>query len=158
MSNIRSIAMLSIHGYFDPVPQLGRTDTGGQVIYVLELSKALARLGYKVDIYTRWFDKEKKQKEPVPGVENVNVIRIPAGGWEFISKEFIYDILPEFSENMIAFIKNNEMDYDLFHGHYVDAGIVTLDVAEATGKPAFFKPHSLGAWKQEQMGQSRGND
>ena len=32
--------MLSTHGYFDADPQLGRTDTGGQVVYVLELSKA----------------------------------------------------------------------------------------------------------------------
>ncbi|MCK5259144.1 MAG: glycosyltransferase, partial [Thermoplasmatales archaeon] len=39
----------------------------------------------------------------------------------------------------------------LFHGHYVDAGIVTLDVAKAFGKPAFFTAHSIGAWKREKM-------
>ncbi len=50
--NYTRIAMLSTHGYFDPVPTLGRTDTGGQVVYVLELAKALGRLGIKVDIYT----------------------------------------------------------------------------------------------------------
>ena len=26
---VKRVAMLSTHGYFDPVPQLGRTDTGG---------------------------------------------------------------------------------------------------------------------------------
>ena len=40
---VRRVAMLSTHGYFDPVPQLGRTDTGGQVVYVLELAKALSK-------------------------------------------------------------------------------------------------------------------
>ena len=45
----KSIAMLSTHGYFDAVPTLGRTDTGGQVVYVLELAKALGRMGIKVD-------------------------------------------------------------------------------------------------------------
>jgi hypothetical protein len=45
--------MLSTHGYVDPEPQLGRTDTGGQVVYVLQLSKILAKLGMNVDIYTR---------------------------------------------------------------------------------------------------------
>ncbi len=55
-SRFKHIAMLSTHGYFDPIPLLGETDTGGQVLYVLELSKALARKGIKVDIYTRWFD------------------------------------------------------------------------------------------------------
>ena len=54
-NNIKSISMLSTHGYFDPIPQLGQTDTGGQVVYVLQLAKALAKLGMKVDIYTRWF-------------------------------------------------------------------------------------------------------
>ena len=152
MSKIKNIAMLSTHGYFDPVPQLGRTDTGGQVVYVLELAKALSSMGYKVDIFTRWFDKNKKQIDPVPDVENVNVIRIPAGKWEFIPKEFIYDVLPELSKNMIKFIQGNNLDYDLYHGHYVDAGIVTIDVANHFKKPAFFTAHSIGVWKRNQMG------
>ncbi len=146
------IAMLSTHGYFDPVPVLGQTDTGGQVVYVLELAKAISRHGIKVDIYTRWFDQSQKQIDPVPGYPDVNVIRIPAGPWEFIPKEFIYEVLPELSGNMVELIRQQGWDYDLFHGHYVDAGIVTLDVARALNKPAFFTAHSLGAWKREQMG------
>jgi mannosylfructose-phosphate synthase len=149
---IKSIAMLSTHGYFDPIPQLGRTDTGGQVVYVLELAKAISRLGIKVDIYTRWFEEDKRQIDPVPDCPNVNIIRIKAGPWEFIPKEFIYDILPELSTNMINFIKQNKLNYDLYHGHYIDAGIVTVDVAKAFGKPSFFTAHSIGAWKKDQMG------
>jgi mannosylfructose-phosphate synthase len=144
--------MLSTHGYFDPIPQLGRTDTGGQVTYVLELAKALTTLGNKVDIYTRWFDQSKEQIDPVLDCPDVRVIRIPAGSWEFLPKEFIYDVLPELADNMVKFIQENNLDYDLYHGHYVDAGIVTLDVAKALGKPAFFTAHSLGAWKRDQMG------
>ena len=149
---IKSIAMLSTHGYFDPIPQLGRTDTGGQVTYVLELAKALTTLGNKVDIYTRWFDQSKEQIDPVLDCPDVRVIRIPAGSWEFLPKEFIYDVLPELADNMVKFIQENNLGYDLYHGHYVDAGIVTLDVAKALGKPAFFTAHSLGAWKRDQMG------
>ena len=81
--NYNSIALLSTHGYFDPVPVLGRTDTGGQVVYVLEMAKAMARHGIKVDIFTRWFEKEKLQADPVPGHPKVRVVRIPAGDWEF---------------------------------------------------------------------------
>ena len=149
---IKSIAMLSTHGYFDPIPQLGRTDTGGQVTYVLELAKALTTLGNKVDIYTRWFDQSKEQIDPVLDCPDVRVIRIPAGSWEFLPKEFIYDVLPELADNMVKFIQESNLDYDLYHGHYVDAGIVTLDVAKVLGKPAFFTAHSLGAWKRDQMG------
>lgn len=149
---IKAICLLSTHGYFDPVPQLGRTDTGGQVVYVLQLAKALTRHKIKVDIYTRWFDRSKRQVDPVPHSSDLRVIRMPAGPWEFIPKEEIYEVLPELAENMVEFIREHDLHYDLFHGHYVDAGIVTLDVARAFGKPAFFTAHSLGAWKRERMG------
>ncbi len=144
--------MLSTHGYVDPIPQLGRTDTGGQVVYVLELSKALSRLGRRVDIYTRAFERSKPPVDPLPGHPGVRVVRIPAGPWEFIPKEEIYEVLPELAANMVEFIRGQRLDYDLFHGHYVDAGIVTLEVAQKLDRPAFFTAHSLGAWKREQMG------
>ena len=149
---IKNICMLSTHGYFDPVPQLGRTDTGGQVVYVLELAKALSTHKVKVDIYTRWFNLSDRQVAPVPDYPDVRVIRIQAGPWEFIPKEEIYNILPELAGNMVDFIGREKLKYDLFHGHYVDGGIVALDVAMAVNKPAFFTAHSLGAWKREQMG------
>lgn len=150
--DFKSIAMLSTHGYFDAVPTLGRTDTGGQVVYVLELAKALGRMGIAVDIYTRWFDESDQQINPVPGVPNVRVVKIRAGEWGFVPKEFIYDLLPELTENMISFIREQGLTYDLYNGHYVDAGIVALDVAKHFNKPCYFTPHSLGAWKQDQMG------
>lgn len=150
--NYKSIAMLSTHGYFDAVPTLGRTDTGGQVVYVLELAKALGEMGISVDIYTRWFDENDKQINPVPGSTNVRVIKIRAGDWGFVPKEFIYDLLPELANNMIQFIQDNNLNYDLYNGHYVDAGIVALEVAKRMKKPCYFTPHSLGAWKQDQMG------
>jgi mannosylfructose-phosphate synthase len=150
-AGVKSICMMSTHGYFDPVPQLGRTDTGGQVVYVLELAKALSVQGISVDIYTRWFDRSSKQIDPVSGYSGVRVIRIPAGSWEFLPKEEIYDVLPELVSNMIAFIRQNGLNYDLFHGHYVDGGIVTIGVAREFDRPSFFTAHSLGAWKREQM-------
>lgn len=152
MSSIKRIAMLSTHGYFDPVPKLGRTDTGGQVVYVLELAKALSKAGYHTDIYTRWFDKNQPQVDPVPELPDVRVIRIPAGPWDFIPKEFIYEVLPELAKNMVSFLKEEQLEYDVYHGHYVDAGIVALDVAKAMGKPVYFTAHSLGGWKRDQMG------
>ena len=149
---INSICMLSTHGYFDPVPELGKTDTGGQVLYVLQLARSLADLGISVDIYTRWFDRSKPQIDPLPGNPRARVIRIPAGEWEFIPKERIYDVLPVLAENIIDFIDKRGLDYDIYHGHYVDAGIVALDVAGAYSKPCFFTAHSLGAWKRERVG------
>jgi mannosylfructose-phosphate synthase len=150
-SRFKHIAMLSTHGYFDPIPLLGETDTGGQVLYVLELAKALARKGVKVDIYTRWFDHNRLQINPLKDCPDVRVIRIPAGPWEFVIKEEIYKLLPELVQNLASFIREQNLEYDLFHGHYVDAGIVTIGMEKIFGKPSFFTAHSLGAWKRERM-------
>ncbi|MGD8698738.1 MAG: glycosyltransferase [Gemmatimonadales bacterium] len=149
---ITRICMLSTHGYMDPVPRLGSTDTGGQVVYVLQLAKAFAQLGIGVDIYTRWFDRRRRQVEPLPDHPLARIIRIPAGPWEFIPKEEIYPVLPELADNLTRFILDEGLEYDLLHGHYVDAGIVMLEVAERLQRPTFFTAHSLGAWKREQLG------
>jgi mannosylfructose-phosphate synthase len=150
--DLKHICMVSTHGYFDPEPQLGRTDTGGQVVFVLELSKAMATHGLKVDIVTRWFDQDKPQIDPLPDCKDVRVIRIHSDGWRFIRKEDIYGTLPELKQQLIAFIKEQSLTYDIFHGHYVDGGIVAVDVAQQLDKPSFFTAHSLGAWKKARMG------
>ena len=144
--------MVSTHGYFDPEPQLGRTDTGGQVVFVLELSKAITTHGIKVDIITRWFDKDKPHIDPLSDCPDVRVIRIHSDGWQFIRKEDIYDTLPELKQELIAFMNEHSLRYDIFHGHYVDGGIVAVDVAKHCNKPSFFTAHSLGAWKKARMG------
>ena len=42
------IAFLSIHGHVDPKPNTGLVDTGGQVIYVIELAKKLREYGQTI--------------------------------------------------------------------------------------------------------------
>jgi len=49
------IMMISTHGYVAAEPELGKPDTGGQVVYVLELSKCLARMGYEGEKLMRLF-------------------------------------------------------------------------------------------------------
>ena len=149
VSIIKSICFLSIHGFFDYPPELGKPDTGGQVMYVIQLALALASNQINVDIYTRWFENTKPQIVNINS--NVRIIRIPAGGWEFIPKESIYAILPEFTTNMIKYMNSNGLSYDIVHGHYVDAGIVSVDLAQYFQKPVFFTSHSLGAWKQQNL-------
>lgn len=149
MATIKRIAMLSVHGYFDPVPILGATDTGGQVTYVLELSKSLAELGIKVDIYTRRFG-DRTEVEAVN--EDVRVVRIAAGGNEFIRKEDLFPHLDEMTDNMAAFIDRNGLRYELLHSHYWDAGYVSMKLSERLDIPFVYTAHSLGAWKKEQMG------
>lgn len=150
MSKIKNIAHFSVHGYFDPVPILGRTDTGGQVTYVLELAKCLAQLDdIKVDIYTRQFE---GRDTIAPVNDRVRVVRLPCGPDQFIRKEDIFPYWDEFVDNTEKFFQDNGLKYEVLHGHYWDAGYVCMRLGERLGQPFFYTAHSLGAWKREQMG------
>src|SRR5688572_30775921 len=96
------IAMVSTHGYVAAVPPLGAADTGGQVVYVLELSKKLAQLGYEVDIWTRQFA-DQPATEQVQ--EKVRILRVPCGGRDFIPKEYLHETLPEWSAHALRRVR-----------------------------------------------------
>lgn len=142
------IAMVSTHGYVAAEPPLGMPDTGGQVVYVLELSKKLAQLGYKVDIWTRRFEDQPEIEEVD---DNVRVIRMACGGKDFIPKEYLYKKLPEWTENALRFIKKKRLKYQFINSHYWDAGLAGQHLAEVLGLPHIHTPHSIGVWKQRQM-------
>jgi mannosylfructose-phosphate synthase len=142
------IAMVSTHGYVAAEPPLGHVDTGGQVAYVLELSKKIAEIGYAVDIWTRRFE---DQPEIDIVNERVRIIRIPCGGRDFIGKEYLYEHLDEWAENATKYILEHQLDYCIFNSHYWDAGYATQNVANTLGIPHVHTPHSLGVWKKQLM-------
>lgn len=140
--------MISTHGYVAAVPPLGAADTGGQVVYVIELSKKLAQLGFEVDIWTRRFE-EQPEFDIVN--ERVRVIRVPCGGKEFIPKEYLYEHIPEWSANALRFIERHALQYHFVNSHYWDAGLAGQHLSEVLNVPHVHTPHSLGLWKQRQM-------
>lgn len=142
------IAMVSTHGYVAARPPLGAADTGGQVVYVLELSKKLAELGYEVDIWTRRFE-DQPELEYV--AEHVRIIRVPCGGKEYIAKEYLSRELAKWSENAIRFIRRHGLSYEFINSHYWDAGVAGKCLSEAFDVPHVHTPHSLGIWKKRQM-------
>lgn len=141
------IMMLSTHGYVAAQPELGRPDTGGQVVYVLELSRTLARLGYDVDIVTRRFDDQPAEEPVDPGVR---IIRIACGGPHFIAKERLHLHIDEFTDRLSAWAARNEVTYEWINSHYWDAGLAGVSLGETFDVPHFFTPHSLGVWKRNQ--------
>ena len=147
-SPLPRIGMISTHGYVAAEPPLGAADTGGQVVYVIELSKKLAQLGFEVDIWTRRFE---DQPEFDIVNERVRVIRIPCGGKKFIGKEYLAQHLDEWAEHALRFIKKHDLKYHFFNSHYWDAGYATHRLADALDVPHIHTPHSLGAWKKDLM-------
>lgn len=142
------IAMISTHGYVAAQPPLGAADTGGQVVYVLELAKKLAQLGHDVDVWTRRFE-DQPEEDRVN--DRVRVLRMPCGGPDFIPKEYLHEHLMEWCENALRYIKRHRLHYHFINSHYWDAGVAGQRLAEALNVPHVHTPHSLGIWKQRQM-------
>ncbi len=147
-STLPRIGMVSTHGYVAAEPPLGAADTGGQVVYVLELAKKLAQLGFEVDIWTRRFE---DQPEMDIVNERVRVLRVPCGGRDFLDKEYLVRHLDEWSEHALRLIARHSLTYQFFNSHYWDAGYATQRLAEALAVPHIHTPHSLGLWKKSLM-------
>jgi mannosylfructose-phosphate synthase len=142
------IAMVSTHGYVGAAPPLGAVDTGGQVVYVLELSKKLAQLGYEVDIWTRQFEDQVCTEWVQPGVR---VLRAPCGGREFIAKEYLHRTLDDWARAALRRMEAEGLSYTFLNSHYWDAGIAGEKICGALGIAHIHTPHSLGIWKQRQI-------
>jgi mannosylfructose-phosphate synthase len=142
------IMMISTHGYVAAEPQFGKPDTGGQVVYVLELSKCFARMGYQVEILTRQFEGQPAVEQVAPGVQ---LLRFPCGGDEFIPKETLNESIPEWVENVQRYIRAHDRRYAFINSHYWDAGLAGQALANRFGIPHFHTPHSIGAWKRDNM-------
>ncbi|MEM6459319.1 MAG: glycosyltransferase [Planctomycetota bacterium] len=143
-----SILMISLHGYVAGSPELGKPDTGGQVVFVLELAKRFARLGYHVDVLTRQFEDQPAQDKINP---NLRVWRVPFGGKSFIRKEDMHDWYGDFVTNTLSVIRKKGLKYDVVNSHYWDAGVSGQKIAEELQIPHVHTPHSLGWWKRHRM-------
>lgn len=140
--------MISTHGFVAASPPLGAADTGGQVVYVIELSKKFASLGYEVDIWTRQFADQPATEAVAPGV---TLRRARCGGADFIRKEDLHAFIPEWCENALRIIRDEGLGYTFIDSHYWDAGIAGQHLADVLDVPHLHTPHSLGSWKKKQM-------
>ncbi len=143
-----NVLVVSTHGYWGDPPPAGVPDTGGQTYYVLETSKAWGNQNRRVIIIARWF-------KPYPRIEkfgkNVWLIRVRAGGDDFIRKEDIYPLVPQMAEASTAiaalFGANAAM------GHYADGMVSAVEVGERLSMPVVTILHSLGLNKLIKMGE-----
>lgn len=149
------LQLFSIHGLVrSDNLELGRdADTGGQVKYVVDLAKALGEHEEveQVDLFTRYIDDKRVsssyKQEIEPMTKNARIVRVRCGGKRYMRKELLWPSLDEFVDNVIRFNKKQEINPDLFHGHYADAGYVAQKLSSTMGIPYVFTGHSLGRSK-----------
>ena len=148
--------MLSVHGLVRGEKlELGRdADTGGQIKYVIELTKKLDqdRRVRRIDLLTRMVIDPKvdpiySEREEKIG-KNTFIIRIPCGPKRYLRKEVLWPYLDSFSDQAVQHIRRVGRIPDLIHGHYADAGYVGGQISRLLGVPFVFTGHSLGRVKR----------
>jgi D-inositol-3-phosphate glycosyltransferase len=138
------IATLSVHT--SPLEQPGTGDAGGMNVYIVEVSKRLARLGVEVEIFTRATGSSLPPiVEMAPGV---TVRHITAGPFEGLSKEDLPSQLCAFTNGVLRTEAAYPPGYyDLVHSHYWMSGQVGWLARERWGVPLVHTAHTLAKVK-----------
>jgi D-inositol-3-phosphate glycosyltransferase len=141
--NTKRFAVISYHTC--PLSDETDAEIGGMNIYVLELSNALAKKGYYLDIFTR--SQDEKSPRIVQVNEQLRVIHVPAGPQEPLPKKVIEQHIPEFLEWFYGFIDKENLSYQIVSCHYFLSGIVGMDIKKKLGIPLVMTFHTLGLMK-----------
>lgn len=131
-------------------------DTGGQIIYVMELAHALANLPEvsNVEIVTRLFhdDEHPGYSKPFEQInDKLGIVRVPCGPSRYVKKVEIWKYLDEFYDNIDYYNDPEDNKPDIIHSNYVDSGYICNKLSKKLGIPHVFTAHSLGKPKLENL-------
>ncbi len=165
---VSKVTLISPHGWFGQENVLGRPDTGGQVVYVLDQARALEQylrndllksgldIQPKVLIVTRLIPENEgttsdQRLEKVKGTKNVEILRVPfryphsgevVERW--ISRFRIWPYLDQFAEDAeIEILKELDGLPDLIVGNYSDGNLVATKLSYSLGVTQCNIAHAL---------------
>jgi sucrose synthase len=154
---IFSLAILSPHGYFGQSNVLGRPDTGGQVVYILDQVRALEKemrnrlleqglnIEPQIVVLTRLIPNAEgttcnERLEPIVGTRNARILRVPFRNPDgeiiphWISRFEIWPYLEQFSieaeRELLAELSGQP---DLIIGNYSDGNLVASLMSQRLG-------------------------
>ncbi len=142
------IAMVSEHA--SPLAVLGGEDAGGQNVYVDEVSRGLARLGYAVDVFTR--RDSPGLPEVVDLAPGVRVVHVAAGPPVCLKKDDLWPHMPRFRDELLAFCERTGVAYSLIHANFWMSGWVACEVGPVLGVPVVHIYHAVGEEKRRLQG------
>lgn len=174
--SITKIALVSVHGFFAQANVLGKPDTGGQVVYILDQTRALeaemkqrlAAAGVaavpKIVILTRLIPDAGNttcdvRLEKVAGCDHAVILRVPfrnGGGVvrQWISRFDIWPYLEQFSVDAAAEVAAELGGKPaLVVGNYSDGNCVASLLANHYNCPSFSIAHALEMTKYSDMWQ-----
>ena len=169
MPMIFSIAIVSPHGYFGQSNVLGKPDTGGQIVYILDQVRALEREMRK-SIHEQGLDIEPQivvlsrlipeadgttcdqRVEPILGTENARILRVPFRTYEkgevvpqWISRFEVWPYLERYGidaeRELLAELGGVRPDFII--GNYSDGNLVASILAHRLGVTQCNIAHAL---------------
>ncbi|PPF42697.1 glycosyl transferase [Pseudoclavibacter sp. AY1F1] len=143
------ISMISEHA--SPLATPGSVDAGGQNVHVAALSRALARRGHTVTVYTRRDDESLPARVQLDA--GVEVVHVTAGPAARIPKDELLPYMPELAAGVAADWAANGPP-DVVHGHFWMSGLAAVDAARASSSPPAVLQtfHALGTVKRRHQG------
>lgn len=145
----KKIAFISDHA--SPLATLGGVDSGGQNVYVAEVARCLGQNGEHVDIFTRRED--TTTADIFDFAPNVRVIQVEAGPPIILPKEELYVHMQEFAAQVLRFIGDQSITYDLVHAHFWLSGMVAMEIKQQLGIPFVITFHALGKVRRLHQGE-----
>ena len=170
---ITSIAILSPHGYFGQANVLGKPDTGGQVVYILDQVRALEH-AMRTSLHEQGLDIEPQivvltrllpdsngttcgqRLEPIIGTESARILRVPFRNEDggivrpWISRFEIWPYLERFAidaeRELLAELGGRP---DFVIGNYSDGNLVASLMARRLGITQCNIAHALEKTKYE---------
>ncbi|MBD2021718.1 glycosyltransferase, partial [Leptolyngbya sp. FACHB-36] len=142
----KRIALISEHA--TPLGIFGGVDSGGQNVYVGQLAKHLAAIGYDVDVFTR---RDGDLPEVVEWQYGVRVIHVPAGPPRSLPKEALLPYMGEFTAFVLDWCRA-QGSYDLIHANFWMSALVAAEIKRAIGTPFVVTFHALGRVRRLHQG------
>ncbi len=146
------IAFISEHA--SPLGILGGADSGGQNVYVGQLARHLAAIGYQVDVFTRRDNPDLP--EVVDWADGVRIVHVNAGPAAPVHKEELLPHMGSFRDRMLDFFRREALAYDLIHANFWMSALVAADIKRVTGIPFVVTFHALGRVRRFHQGEADG--
>src|SRR3954468_4261779 len=170
------VAMLSVHT--SPLEQPGTGDAGGMNVYVLELSRALAARGARVEIFTRATSSDQAETVLLPGADALGrplvgdaartvlladevapgvtppilVHHVPAGPFERLDKNDLPGVLCGMAAGVLRGAGARRPGWcDAVHSHYWLSGQVGWIAADRWEVPLVHTAHTLARVKNASL-------
>ena len=137
-------AFITLHAC--PLAAPGRGKSGGMNVYVRQLASALGELGVKIDIFTREHSDVSNRVETIG--PNVRVIHINVGEPD-AHLDDLYDLLPDFLEQLNKFREEEGLEYDVVHSHYWLSSWVGRELSQELAIPHVVTFHTLSLIKMQ---------